>query len=122
MCAGTGQLIVAGAGIFHPEWIATAWQTCAYPFLLCLRSLYGSINQRLWVTDLIFLAVTAVSSVVCIFFNRALPMIDVSTCPFHSIFDSILGVFTHFGLILDDLCLLDWLRHLQCATDTPIVS
>ena len=49
-------------------------------------------------------------------------MIDVSTCPFQSIFDYILGVFTHFGIILDDLCLLDRLRHLQCATDTPIVS
>ncbi|THH20954.1 hypothetical protein EW146_g523 [Bondarzewia mesenterica] len=51
---GTGQLIVAGAGIFHPEWVATAWQTY-----------------------LIFLAVTAVSSIVCIFFNRLLPLIDI---------------------------------------------
>lgn len=25
---GTAQLVVAGAGIYHPEWIATPWQTC----------------------------------------------------------------------------------------------
>ena len=25
---GTGQLVVAGAGIFHPDWVATSWQTC----------------------------------------------------------------------------------------------
>ncbi|KAA1477612.1 amino acid transporter [Dentipellis sp. KUC8613] len=50
---GTGQLIVAGAGIFHPDWVATAWQTY-----------------------LIFLAVTAVSSFVCIFMNALLPLID----------------------------------------------
>ncbi|VDB95431.1 unnamed protein product [Peniophora sp. CBMAI 1063] len=52
---GTGQLIVAGAGIFHPDWIATPWQTYV-----------------------IFLGVTAVSSVVCLFFNRYLPLIDVA--------------------------------------------
>lgn len=25
---GTAQLVVAGASIFHPDWIATPWQTC----------------------------------------------------------------------------------------------
>lgn len=25
---GTGQLVIAGAGIYHPEWVATPWQTC----------------------------------------------------------------------------------------------
>ena len=29
--SGTAQLIVAGAGIYHPDWIATPWQTCAFP-------------------------------------------------------------------------------------------
>ncbi|KAI0034837.1 amino acid/polyamine transporter I [Vararia minispora EC-137] len=51
---GTGQLIVAGAGIFHPEWVATAWQTY-----------------------LIYLAVITFSSAVCLFFNKYLPLIDV---------------------------------------------
>lgn len=30
---GTAQLAVAGAGIYHPEWVATAWQTCTFPDL-----------------------------------------------------------------------------------------
>lgn len=34
---GTAQLIVAGAGIYHPDWIATAWQTCT-PSSLCFSS------------------------------------------------------------------------------------
>ncbi|KAI0318741.1 amino acid/polyamine transporter I [Amylostereum chailletii] len=51
---GTGQLIVAGAGIYHPEWVAKPWQTY-----------------------LIFLAVTTVSSVTCIFFDPLLPVIDI---------------------------------------------
>lgn len=25
---GTAQIIVAGAGIFHPDWVAKSWQTC----------------------------------------------------------------------------------------------
>lgn len=28
---GTAQLIVAGAGIYHPDWVATPWQTCVFP-------------------------------------------------------------------------------------------
>ncbi|KAH0826064.1 hypothetical protein J3R83DRAFT_5791, partial [Lanmaoa asiatica] len=51
---GTAQLVVAGAGIYHPDWIATPWQTY-----------------------MIFLAVTAVSCGFCLFFNSYLPSIDV---------------------------------------------
>ncbi|KAG1898854.1 amino acid transporter [Suillus fuscotomentosus] len=51
---GTAQLIVAGAGIYHPEWTATAWQTY-----------------------MIFLGVTAVACLFCLFFNKHLPAIDI---------------------------------------------
>jgi hypothetical protein len=64
-------LIVAGAGIFHPEWIATAWQTCKLEHF-SLRRL--QLNKTI---DLIFLAVTVFSSFVCLFFNKYLPHIDV---------------------------------------------
>lgn len=30
---GTAQLVVAGASIFHPDWIATPWQTCKFTLL-----------------------------------------------------------------------------------------
>ncbi|EKM75395.1 hypothetical protein AGABI1DRAFT_109464, partial [Agaricus bisporus var. burnettii JB137-S8] len=48
------QLLVAGVGIYHPEWIATTWQTY-----------------------LIFLAVTAFATGFGIFFNELLPLADV---------------------------------------------
>ncbi|PFH50108.1 hypothetical protein AMATHDRAFT_145964 [Amanita thiersii Skay4041] len=51
---GTAQLIVAGAGIYHPDWVATPWQTY-----------------------LIFLAVISFSSIFGIFFNSLLPLIDI---------------------------------------------
>ncbi|KAF9450506.1 amino acid transporter [Macrolepiota fuliginosa MF-IS2] len=51
---GTGQLVVAGAGIYHPEWVATPWQTY-----------------------LIFLAVTAFATGFGIFFNNLLPTVDI---------------------------------------------
>ncbi|KAJ7191554.1 amino acid transporter [Mycena pura] len=50
---GTAQLIVAGAGIYLPDWVVKPWQTY-----------------------LIFFAVTAVTVVFCIFFNSILPTID----------------------------------------------
>ncbi|KAI0043367.1 hypothetical protein FA95DRAFT_1584135 [Auriscalpium vulgare] len=67
---GTGQLIVAAAGIFHPEWEASAWQTY-----------------------MIFLAVITVSSVVCIFFNRYLPLLD-----------TICAYWTAIGIIVILIC------------------
>ncbi|KII84149.1 hypothetical protein PLICRDRAFT_57954 [Plicaturopsis crispa FD-325 SS-3] len=51
---GTAQLVVSGAGIYHPDWVAEPWQTYV-----------------------IFLGVTAVASFVCIFFNNILPMLDI---------------------------------------------
>ncbi|EIW76916.1 amino acid transporter [Coniophora puteana RWD-64-598 SS2] len=51
---GTAQLVVAGAGIYLPNWVATPWQTY-----------------------LIFLAVTAVACFFCLFLNRLLPSIDI---------------------------------------------
>ncbi|KAG6827392.1 hypothetical protein H0H92_011965 [Tricholoma furcatifolium] len=52
---GTAQLIVAGAGIFHPEWVAKPWQTY-----------------------LIFVGVTAFASVFVLFLNELLPTVDRS--------------------------------------------
>ncbi|KAF5380325.1 hypothetical protein D9757_007967 [Collybiopsis confluens] len=55
---GTGQLLVAGVSIFHPEWVATTWQTY-----------------------LIFLAVLFFSTAIGIFFSELLPLIDIiSAC------------------------------------------
>ncbi|KAI6125335.1 amino acid transporter [Pisolithus croceorrhizus] len=51
---GTAQLIVAGVGIYRPDWVATPWETYV-----------------------IFLGVTAVALVFCLFFNRYLPTIDI---------------------------------------------
>ncbi|KAF8838089.1 amino acid transporter [Paxillus ammoniavirescens] len=51
---GTAQLVVAGAGIYHPEWVATPWQTYV-----------------------IFLGVTAVACAFCLFFNKYLPTVDI---------------------------------------------
>lgn len=51
---GTAQLMVAGAGIFHPEWVVTPWQTY-----------------------LIFVAVTVFTSIFVMFLNKLLPAIDV---------------------------------------------
>ncbi|KAJ7703933.1 amino acid transporter [Mycena rosella] len=51
---GTAQLIVAGTLIYLPEWAVKPWHTY-----------------------LIFLAVTAVAVVFCVFFNPILPTIDV---------------------------------------------
>ncbi|TFK36093.1 amino acid transporter [Crucibulum laeve] len=55
---GTGQLLIAGIGIFRPEWVATPWQTY-----------------------LIFLGITAIACGIGIFGNDYLPMIDIlSAC------------------------------------------
>ncbi|KAL1682103.1 amino acid/polyamine transporter I [Schizophyllum commune] len=51
---GTAQFFVAGVGIYHPEWEATAWQTY-----------------------LIFLGILLVIAIFCIFFNRYLPLLEV---------------------------------------------
>lgn len=68
---GTAQLIVAGAGIYAPDWVVTPWQTCTFP----IKSLVShSSHPR---PDVIFLGVTAVSCGFCLFFNKYLPSIDV---------------------------------------------
>ncbi|KAL1720182.1 amino acid permease-domain-containing protein [Schizophyllum commune] len=55
---GTAQFFVAGVGIYHPEWEATAWQTY-----------------------LIFLGILLVIAIFCIFFNRYLPLLEIiSAC------------------------------------------
>ncbi|KAL9708748.1 hypothetical protein Ac2012v2_008128 [Leucoagaricus gongylophorus] len=51
---GTAQLLVAGTGIYNPDWTATPWQTY-----------------------LVFLAVTTFSTGFGIFFNRLLPLVDI---------------------------------------------
>ncbi|KAF9228213.1 amino acid transporter [Gyrodon lividus] len=51
---GTAQLIVAGAGIYHPDWVVTPWQTYV-----------------------IFLGVTAVACAFCLFLDGYLPTIDI---------------------------------------------
>ncbi|PBK71303.1 amino acid transporter [Armillaria solidipes] len=51
---GTAQIIVAGAGIFHPDWVAKSWQTY-----------------------LIFLGVTLICTALGIFLNDILHYIDV---------------------------------------------
>ncbi|KAJ7447312.1 amino acid transporter [Mycena galericulata] len=51
---GTSQLIVAGTGIYLPNWVVKPWHTY-----------------------LIFLAVTAVTVIFCVFFNALLPQIDI---------------------------------------------
>ncbi|KAG1854549.1 amino acid/polyamine transporter I [Suillus subluteus] len=68
---GTAQLVVAGVGIFHPEWVATAWQTYV-----------------------IFLGVTAVAFLFCLFFNKYLPTIDI-----------ICACWTGLGIIVILICL-----------------
>ncbi|KIK45428.1 hypothetical protein CY34DRAFT_535759 [Suillus luteus UH-Slu-Lm8-n1] len=69
---GTAQLIVAGAGIFYPEWNATASQTY-----------------------MIFLGVTTVAGIFCIFFNRLLPTVDI-----------LCACWTGLGIIVISVCLL----------------
>ncbi|KAG2121325.1 amino acid transporter [Suillus clintonianus] len=59
---GTAQLVVAGIGIYHPEWNAAPWQTCKASFA------YQYV---------IFLGVTAVACGFCLFFNKYLPAIDI---------------------------------------------
>ncbi|KAI5888051.1 amino acid transporter [Schizophyllum commune H4-8] len=55
---GTAQFFVAGVGIYHPEWEATAWQTY-----------------------LIFLGILLVIGIFCIFFNQYLPLLEIiSAC------------------------------------------
>lgn len=70
---GTAQLVVAGAGIFLPEWEAAPWQTCTSCRLRVTpcRCLTSGV-------DLIFLAVTLTASALCIFLNDFLPAIDAS--------------------------------------------
>lgn len=68
---GTAQLLVAGINIYHPEWEATAWQTCTFHATQSFAVSHHDI-------DLIFLGMLVVTSIFCVFFNRYLPMIDVS--------------------------------------------
>ncbi|OJA19383.1 hypothetical protein AZE42_08275 [Rhizopogon vesiculosus] len=73
---GTAQLVVAGVGIYYPEWIATPWQTCkAFSYI-------------------IFLGVIAVASIFCLFFNEYLPSIDI-----------ICACWTGLGIIVILICL-----------------
>ncbi|KAF9033159.1 amino acid transporter [Panaeolus papilionaceus] len=51
---GTAQILVAGVNIFHPEWVATTWQTY-----------------------LVFMGVTIACSLIGIFLNDYLPFIDI---------------------------------------------
>lgn len=69
---GTAQLVVAGAGIYYPEWNATALQTYV-----------------------IFLGVTTVAGVFCIFCNRLLPTVDIMC-----------ACWTGLGIIVISICLL----------------
>ncbi|KAG2039412.1 amino acid transporter [Suillus americanus] len=69
---GVAQLVVAGAGIYYPEWNATASQTY-----------------------MIFLGVTAIAGIFCIFFNRLLPTVDI-----------ICACWTGLGIIVISICLL----------------
>ncbi|KAG2068367.1 amino acid transporter [Suillus decipiens] len=68
---GTAELVVAGAGIYLPDWVATTWQTY-----------------------LIFLGVTAVACLFCLFFNRHLPALDI-----------ICACWTGLGIIVILICL-----------------
>ncbi|OAX37073.1 hypothetical protein K503DRAFT_823049, partial [Rhizopogon vinicolor AM-OR11-026] len=76
---GTAELVVAGVGIYYPEWIATPWQTCK------AFSMYQYV---------IFLGVTAVASIFCLFFNKYLPSIDI-----------ICACWTGLGIIVILICL-----------------
>ncbi|KIM37903.1 hypothetical protein M413DRAFT_421183 [Hebeloma cylindrosporum] len=51
---GTAQILVAGIGIFHPDWIPAPWQTY-----------------------MVFLGITVVSTLVGVLFNSFLPTIDI---------------------------------------------
>ncbi|KAL0952631.1 hypothetical protein HGRIS_006879 [Hohenbuehelia grisea] len=51
---GVSQFIVAGAELYHPDWQATPWQTYC-----------------------IFLGMNLFTSIVCLFFNNALPTLDL---------------------------------------------
>ncbi|KAF8230415.1 hypothetical protein L208DRAFT_1282163 [Tricholoma matsutake] len=51
---GTAQILVAGVGIYHPEWVVTSWQTY-----------------------LVFVAVVLWAGIFVMFFNGILPTIDV---------------------------------------------
>ncbi|KAJ8522147.1 hypothetical protein ONZ45_g1222 [Pleurotus djamor] len=62
---GVSQFLIAGVTIFHPEWVATPWQTY-----------------------IIFLVFTFVVSAICIVFNKALPTLDLL-----SAYWTILGIF-----------------------------
>ncbi|KAG2359843.1 amino acid transporter [Suillus spraguei] len=74
---GTAELVVAGAGIYLPDWIATT-----------------SIRFSDLILDLIFLGVTAVACLFCLFFNRHLPAIDI-----------ICACWTGLGIIVILICL-----------------
>ncbi|KJA24898.1 hypothetical protein HYPSUDRAFT_453535 [Hypholoma sublateritium FD-334 SS-4] len=51
---GSAQILVAGVGIYHPEWVPTAWQTY-----------------------LVFMAVAVFATLVGVFLNKHLPTIDI---------------------------------------------
>ncbi|KAL0574081.1 hypothetical protein V5O48_007866 [Marasmius crinis-equi] len=70
---GTTQLLIAGIGIFHPDWVATTWQTCTEenPAAAALFA-DGPI-------DLLLVAITFVFTGIGIFFNGALPSIDIAS-------------------------------------------
>ncbi|KAF7373830.1 Amino acid transporter [Mycena sanguinolenta] len=72
---GTAQLIVAGAGIYLPDWVVKPWQTCEFEQYSCDEIATYFFGR--YFEDLIFLAVTGVTVIFCVFFNRILPTIDV---------------------------------------------
>ncbi|KAG1800096.1 amino acid transporter [Suillus variegatus] len=84
----TAQLVVAGAGIYYSEWDATALQTY-----------------------MIFLGVTAIVGIFCIFFNRLLPTIDVGPHLFivakiPIACQIICACWTGLGIIVISICVL----------------
>ncbi|KAJ7092385.1 amino acid transporter [Mycena belliarum] len=68
---GTAQLVVAGTGIYLPDWDVKPWHTCKFHITEFPSS---SVDAQ---PDLIFLAVTAVAVLFCVFFNSILPTIDI---------------------------------------------
>lgn len=98
---GTAQLLVAGINIYHPEWEATAWQTCTW----CATQVFAVSHDGV---DLIFLGMLVVTSIFCVFFNRYLPMIDVSELGTPMLLD--------LNAASDPLCILDRYWSRRCVT------
>ncbi|KAF9472632.1 amino acid transporter [Pholiota conissans] len=68
---GTAQILVAGVGIFKTDWVPTAWQTY-----------------------LVFMAISIFSTLVGIFFNAILPLIDIAC-----------AIWTALGVVVMMVCL-----------------